>query len=60
MLGGLERHRLAERDDPAAVDLGEREARMGAADVGDRDLPHACSASIAASIADAPASASSA
>ena len=59
MLGGLERDRLAERDDPAAVDLGEREARMGPADIGDGDLSaHACSASIAASIADAPASAS--
>ena len=54
MLGGLQRDRFAERDDPAAVDLGEREAGVGPADVGDRDLPHACSASIAASIADAP------
>ena len=59
MLRGLERDRLAERDHSPAVDPGKREARVGSSDVGDGDLTaHACSASIAASIADAPASAS--
>src|SRR3954453_9294288 len=58
MLRSLELHRFAERDDAAGLDLGEREARLGSADVGRNDRPHACSASIAASIAEAPSSAS--
>ena len=41
------------------IDLGECETGMRSADVGDGDRPHACSASIAASIAEAPVSASS-
>ena len=58
MLGCLERDGFAERGDAIAVKLREREAGVGPADVGDGDLPHAFSASIAASIAEAPASAS--
>src|SRR6476660_8388251 len=57
MLGGLERYRLAERDDTTPVDLRDGKAGMGTADVRDSDLPHAPSATIAAIIADAPASA---
>ena len=37
MLGGLELDRFAERRDPAAFDLGEREARMGPPISADRD-----------------------
>src|SRR5215203_5041086 len=58
MIGGLERNRFAKRDNPPALDLGERKTRVGSANVGDRNLPHVSSASITASIADAPASAS--
>ena len=39
----LERHRLAEADDPPAVDLREREARVRASDVSDRDPLHVLS-----------------
>src|SRR5437763_6407182 len=45
MLGGLERDRLAEGNNAALVDLGNGEAGVGSADVGDCDLAaHACSA----------------
>src|SRR4029079_8510562 len=57
MLRGLERDRLAKRHDAVAVDRGKGEAGVGPADVGHGELPHAPSATIAASIADAPASA---
>src|SRR5437764_237900 len=58
MIGLAKERGDAEPGAGAAVDLGQCEAGVGAADVGDCDLPHACSVSIAASIADAPASAS--
>src|SRR3569623_2755355 len=41
VLRRLERDRLAELNDLAAVDGGEREASVGPADVSRRDLPHA-------------------
>src|SRR4029079_5526574 len=58
MLGSLQRLRPAERYHPAAFDLCQCETGVSPTDVGDRDLSHACSASIASSIADAPSSAS--
>ena len=66
MLGSLERDRLVQANDVSTIDLGQREAGVGAADIGDGDrpahtgttaAPTAASASIAASIADAPSSA---
>jgi hypothetical protein len=59
MLVGLERDWLAQRDDTPALKVGQRETGVRAPHICDSNLTsHACSASIAASMADAPASAS--
>ena len=57
MIPGVQRHRFAEREDTAVRHLGNREARMGAANI-DGDEPGHSPAS--ASIADPPCSAPSA
>ncbi len=57
VLGRLQSQRLVEREHATVLDFSQSEAGVGPADVGDRDRPHALSASIAVSIAEAPLSA---